>query len=280
MIIDSHIHIGKVLNFDMQEETVLASMDKYGIDFSLVSNAEATEVDHDQNSLPTENQFRQIDLNARLLQFVRKNPKKLGALLWVKPATEGCTAEFEEFLVKNRDLIYGIKVHPYHSKLSFGSPEVAKYIELARKYSLPVVTHTASDYESRPQVAYEVALKNPDVNIVMVHMGLGTDNEEAIELISRLPNLYGDTTWVTPEKAIKAIEVCGSDKILFGSDSPIDGLTTYNFYKPYFEDIKNLLSKQDYEKLMFRNAIKLFNITNVNDKRMSKKDLMNTQSFS
>lgn len=25
---------------------------------------------------------------------------------------------------------------------------------------------------------------------------------------------------------------------LFGSDNPIDGLDTYTFYKPYFEDIQ------------------------------------------
>lgn len=262
MIIDSHIHIGKIINFNMPEETVLASMDKYGIDFSLVSNGEAAEVDHEQKPIPKEAQFGQIELNEKLIKFVRSNPDKLGALLWVKPISEGCTKELEKFLVKNKDVIYGIKVHPYHSKISFGSPEVAKYIELARKYSLPVVTHTASDYESSPKVAYEVALKNPDVNFVMVHMGLGTDNEEAIELISKLPNLYGDTTWVTPDKALKAINICGADKILFGSDSPIDGLDTYIFYKPYFQDMKNLLPKENYEKLMFKNAISLFKLKN------------------
>jgi predicted TIM-barrel fold metal-dependent hydrolase len=259
LIIDTHVHIGKMLNFNMQEETLLASMDKYGIDFSLVSNVEGSEVDHEQKTLPKKQQFGQIDLNERLLQFVRKNPEKLGALLWVKP-TEGCTAEFEKLIVKNRDIIFGLKVHPFHSKLSFDSPVINKYIELARKYSLVVVTHTANDYESSPQVAYEVALKNPDVNIVMVHMGLGTDNEKAIELISKLPNLYGDTTWVTSDKTLKAIEVCGIDKILFGSDNPIDGLDTYTFYKPYFEDMGNILSKEDYEKLMFKNAIKLFKL--------------------
>ncbi len=52
MIIDTHIHIGKILNFDMQEATVLASMAKYGINFSLVSSVEASEVDHEQKPLP------------------------------------------------------------------------------------------------------------------------------------------------------------------------------------------------------------------------------------
>jgi predicted TIM-barrel fold metal-dependent hydrolase len=266
MIIDSHIHMGKILNFNMSEETILASMDKYGIDFSLVSNIEGSELDHNQNPIPIEEQFGQIELNKKLLDFVRKNSNKLGALLWIKPRTEGCTPEFQELIAANRDIIYGIKVHPYHSKTSLGSVQVAKYIELARKYSLPIVTHTASDYESSPRVAYEVALQNPDVNIVMYHMGLGTDNEEAIELISKLPNLYGDTAWVEPEKVMKAIKVCGIGKILFGTDNPINGLDTYNddrYYNFYFKDMKNYLSKEDYDKFMFGNSAKLFNIKGI-----------------
>lgn len=263
MIIDSHAHIGKILNFNMAEDMLLESMDIYNISFSLISNGEAAEVDHDQNPIPVENQFRQIELNERLLKLVEKHQDKLGALLWVKPVTEGCTTEFEELIVKNRELIYGIKVHPYHSKLAFNSEEIDKYIQLARKYDLPVVTHTAGDYESSPELVYEVALKYPDVNFVMVHMGLGTDNEKAIELISKLPNIYGDTTWVLPEKGMKAIEVCGIDKIMFGSDNPINGVDTYNddmFYNFYLEEMEDLLSEEGYEKFTYKNAEKLFKI--------------------
>lgn len=36
MIIDTHAHIGKMLIFDMPEEDLLYSIEKYGIDFSLV----------------------------------------------------------------------------------------------------------------------------------------------------------------------------------------------------------------------------------------------------
>ena len=45
MIIDSHVHIGNIMNFNMPEEMVLKSMEKYKIHYSLVSNIEASEVD-------------------------------------------------------------------------------------------------------------------------------------------------------------------------------------------------------------------------------------------
>ena len=72
MIIDSHVHIGKIINFNMPEQIVLESMKKYGIDFSLVSNAEAAEVDQTQKPIPKEHQFAQTELNERLLNLCAK----------------------------------------------------------------------------------------------------------------------------------------------------------------------------------------------------------------
>lgn len=244
----------------MPKEFVLASMEKYGIDYSIVSSGEAIEVDHAQKPIPSEFQKGQIEVNEEALDFAKKNPGRIGVLLWIKPSTEGCTLEFENFIIKNRNNILGIKVHPYHSKMHFESAEVEKYIELACKYSLPVVTHTATDEESSPEEVYKVAQKFPDVNFIMAHMGLGSDNKRAIELVSKLPNLYGDTTWVSPENTLEAIKICGIDKILFGTDSPIDGIDTYEKYSYYFNEMKNKLSAEDYDKLMYKNAMKLFKI--------------------
>jgi predicted TIM-barrel fold metal-dependent hydrolase len=263
MIIDSHVHIGIIGQFHMPESMVLESMEKYQIDYALVSNIEASEVDGDQIPIPEEQQISQLAANQKTINFARANPDKIGALLWVKPATEGCTPQFEALIADNRDLVYGLKVHPYLSNISFGSPEVEKYIQLAQKYDLVMVTHTSNDAASHPRVVYEVAQKFPDVNFVMVHMGLATDNQETIQLIAKLPNLHGDSTWVVPEKTMQAIENCGIDKILFGTDNPIDGPDTYGnsqFYKYYFFDMKGDLSTLEYEKFMYRNAIRLFQL--------------------
>jgi Tat protein secretion system quality control protein TatD with DNase activity len=52
MIIDTHVHMGKALNFIMSEKMILDSMKENHIDFSIVSNIEAIEVDHNQHLLP------------------------------------------------------------------------------------------------------------------------------------------------------------------------------------------------------------------------------------
>ncbi len=263
MIIDVHTHIGDFLNIKMSEEVFLESLNKYNIDFALCSCVTAAEVDHKQVLIPMNEQVSQQDSNERMLKLVREYPNKTGAFLWIKPKTESCDQAFEEMIIKNRDIIYGIKVHPFHSKTAFNSEKVQDYIRLAEKYNLPVVTHTASDYESSPRLVYEMAKKYPSVNFVMFHMGLGTDNKEAIEFISKLPNLYGDTAWVKADVAIEAIKKCGSHKILFGTDNPIDGLDTYDndmFYVNYFIELKKQLTTEEYENLMYKNAVQLFGL--------------------
>ena len=262
MIIDSHAHIGEMLNFKLSETVLLDSMERYAIDFCLVSNVESSEVDHEQVLIPSCSQHSQLKSNERVLKFVKQHPNRLGALIWVKPLLEAVDASLEALIEENRAVIYGLKVHPYHSRVAFDDKRMIPYFELARKYQLPIVTHTANDQYSTPLHVYEVAKRYPDLNFVMVHLGLGTDHELAIKLISKLPNLYGDTTWVNAKDTLKAIKVCGVDKIMFGSDNPIDGLETLGkrIYQDYFYDLKNSLSHTDYEKLMGLNAKQIFKI--------------------
>ena len=115
---------------------------------------------------------------------------------------------------------------------------------------------------------YNAAKKHPELRFVMVHMDLGTDNREALELLGRLPNLYGDTTWVPLSTTLEAIRRWGSGKMLFGSDNPIDGKDTYlhnrtgdrSLYQQYFNEFREAVSADVYDNIMYRNAMKLFRI--------------------
>lgn len=259
MIIDSHVHIGMHENIDMKLEYILKSMEKYKIDFSLVSSAEAEEYNGNLERL---NSRDQVILNRSLIDVVKRYPDKLGALIWCKPKNEIVTDELEQLVEENLQYIYGFKFHPFHSQLPFNDPLMEPYIRLAEKFNLPIVSHTASSYESSPKLVVEMAQKYPNVDFVLVHMGLGTDNEESITLVSENDNVYGDTTWVHHEKVVKAIQVCGTSKILFGTDNPINGVDTLGgeFYQPFFTELKKLLSEEEYNALMYQNAMRIFNI--------------------
>ena len=57
---------------------------------------------------------------------------------------------------------------------------------------------------------------------------------------------------------VEAIRRCGSKKMLFGTDNPIDGENTLlhnktgdrSLYQQYFNELKELISEAEYEDLM------------------------------
>lgn len=271
VIIDAHVHTGLFASpektVDMREEIVLKSMELYNIDYALVSNA-AVEYDCELQPVPLEMQISQEESFLGSVAFARKNKDKIGILPWIKPATETADERFEEILKENLDVIHGIKVHPFHSKTAFDSERVEPYIKLAQKYHLPVLTHTADCDEASPVRVYNMAKKYPDVNFVMAHMGLGTDNQEAISLLGKLPNLYGDTAWVPLSSTLQIVKEYGSKKLIFGSDSPIDGLHTYrenmagepSLYQQYFYELEDKIGTEAYEDIMYKNAMRVYGI--------------------
>lgn len=269
MMIDMHVHIGgEDLGFQMNENMVIEAMDKYGIDFAIVSNGDAGEVDHQQKLIPEQLQTSQEDALARTIAFAKKYPGKIGVAVWVKPLTQGMTKELEEMVYANKDIIYAIKLHPYHSHIAPTDERVLPYIELAEKLNVPVISHTGNNADDSPVHLCELAKMFPKVSFIMAHMGLETDNKEALELLGKADNLYGDTAWVPMSTTIKAIKMYGSKRIMFGSDMPIDGVDTYlhnpkgdrSLYQDYFHELPKLISASAYEDLMYKNALRVFNI--------------------
>lgn len=268
MIIDIHSHIGEILNFKMPEENLIESMERYNIDFSICSNCEAVSFDHNHKSLPYTMQKSQRTVYADTIRFARKHSGKIAVMPWVKPHYENISNEFISMIRQNLDITVGIKVHPVHSFINFNSPPVEEYVKLAEQFDLPVLVHTGNTTESSCKNVYDMAVKYPGVKFIMGHMGLDTDNQEAIKMIKERKNLYGDTAWVPIESTVQAIRECGSEKIMFGTDNTIDGVDTLNvnpkgepsLYQRYFNELKDLITKDEYEKLMYKNAIKVFKL--------------------
>ena len=262
MIIDSHVHIGVFGRYNMKKEFVIDSMKRYGIDYSLVSPIMGVEYGQDHMPLPDDWPYDQQSANIEAIEFARENDGMIGILPWCRPAAEGFTDEFAQLATDGGKYVKGLKFHPYHSMMPITAPQVEPYLRFAAERGLPVEVHSSNDEFSQPRFVYEVAKAHPDINFIMVHMGLITDNNEAIELIGSLPNLYGDTTWVKPESGLRLMKKYGAHKLLFGTDNPIDGPDTYAhpFYKVYFGEFREWVSPDDYELLMHGNAERIFDI--------------------
>lgn len=260
MIIDSHMHFGKILYFDLGKEKVLESLNKYNIDIGLVSSILGAEFDQDHNVLPSHLNADQRIVIKETVDFVKEHPGRLRGMFWIKPHTQGFTDEIGQLLIENRDYICALKVHPFYSNLAIDDPKYEPFFNFAEEADMPVAIHSSCDDKSNPKQVYKIAKKYPRVNFINVHMGLLTDNSEAIEYCSRLDNLYCDTSWVTFENVIKAVRKCGSEKILFGTDAPIDGVTTYDWYEKHLKSMGEYLKPHEVENVLYKNSKSLFKI--------------------
>ena len=78
MIIASHVDIGgEYLGFTMNEMMVTEMMERYPVDYAIVSNSDSGELDHSQHLIPKEHQVSQEAALQRTITFARKNPKKI-----------------------------------------------------------------------------------------------------------------------------------------------------------------------------------------------------------
>ncbi len=268
MIIDMHVHCGIGEPFYMPNSMVEEMIEKYRIDHVILSDIRACEHTQELTPVPENVVMSQNQVFKETIDFARKHPGRIYVMPWIKPSTDGVDDEFISIIENNKDVVKGIKFHAHNSMLRSDSPAMEPYYELAAKYQLPVLIHTGGIEEASSKYVYNAAKSHPDVNFIMGHLGLGTDNTEAIDLVSQLPNLYGDTAWVPISSVLYFIKKCGDDRLLFGTDSPIDGLDTYvqngmgepSLYLQYFNDLKTMISDESYNKIMYKNAAKLFNI--------------------
>lgn len=270
MIIDAHVHIGgDNVGFDMREDIVLESMKKYHIDICIISNGDSGEYGHDLEILPKEVQVDQKASLKRAIDFAKENEGKIYAGFWCKPHHEELDEEIEKMIADNRKYMIALKVHPYHSNLAFDDDKMIPYLDLAVKYDLPVIVHTGTSYNDSPQRVYNMAKKYPNLKFIMAHMGLGSDNWLAIDLMEKADNLYADTAWVPVSTTVEVIKRYGSKRVMFGTDSPIDGVDTYycnkegepSLYRQYFGELKDMISKEDYDNLMCNTAKEVFGIS-------------------
>ncbi|MBA4322950.1 MAG: hypothetical protein C0408_09065 [Odoribacter sp.] len=267
MLIDSHTHIGNI-PFEVGKNRVknlpgkdlIISLEKYKIDFAIVSGLEGAEFDSEFKIAPKGMQVSQKEGLERVIRFARDNVNKVRGLFWIKPYTEQLTKEIENLVTENRDMICGLKVHPTLSNLKFTDRKYYPFLEMAVKLGLPVQVHTENDGRSDVKYVGKIASIFPELKFVMVHMGMNTDNSEALSLIKNSSNIYGDTCVVEHENIINAIRECGSDKILFGTDSIVNGIDTYERYIPLIEKISESFSQKEAAEVLGLNSMTLFNL--------------------
>jgi predicted TIM-barrel fold metal-dependent hydrolase len=255
-IIDTHTHIGYRPKLSVCESNLVESERDFGTNFVLFSY-DGSEFFKDRDI----GRYTPMKLVLKhSLTFLRKN-SGYGMLIWVQPYGHKDIATIDKFIAKNREKVYGIKFHPACSHVRIDSKKAAPFIELAKKWNLPILVHTAMDKYSSIIYLKVACERYPDVNFIAAHMELGTDHLYTIDALKKYHNLFCDTAWVDA-RTVKRLEKEGlADRVMFGTDNPIDGIDTLN--EDIYQNLKKnrmKLKRADYEALMYKNALRIYKI--------------------
>src|SRR5574344_520385 len=260
-IIDAHAHIASWPTIKVSEDCILSGMKKHKILFTLVSDGDSVEWDNKDFKYKTVYATQKKALKDSI-KFARDNPMHIGVLLWCRPLKEGLTEEIENMVLENRDVIYGLKFHPYYSLMPITDDRMKPYLEFAKKYHLLVLVHTATNENSSILHLEKVAKLYPTVIFVAAHLEMLSDHKEAIRIVKENDNIYADTAWVPLADTKELIKACGKNKIMFGTDSPIDLAKTLDnpIYKEYYAKGERVLGKRNFDSVMRNLAIQIYRL--------------------
>jgi len=154
----------------------------------------------------------------------------------------------------------GIKLHPDFQVFDIDDPKMFKIYECASDLKIPVLFHVGDENSdaSSPVRLSRVLELFPDMVVISAHMGGYRSWEAAADYLLG-KNLYFDTSSTMialPYPKVRSmIYKHGVDKILFGSDFPLQTTPTA------FQDIINLnLPYEDMNMILYQNAANLLGI--------------------
>lgn len=193
------------------------------------------------------------------------------------PLFEGCREECKRL---RRAGIKGIKLHPAYQEMDINTPEMLRVIDAACEEGLIVLTHAGIDiglydhnYSSVEQILDVILQVHPE-KFVLAHMG-NWANWETVESDLCGANVYFDTafsigkinpypgaqktpyhnSFLTDESFVRICKKHGTEKILFGTDSPWQD-------QGYYADLIQKLdfSLEEKENIFYNNAVSLLGL--------------------
>lgn len=163
-------------------------------------------------------------------EYVAQNPDRLIGFLSVDPTVKGWRDEMVE---GHQDLkLQGIKLLSMYAGFKPNDRELDDLWTYATKHGLPVLLHTGTTFIDKapldctlPRLLDDVAIRFPDVRIIMAHLSHPYEGESAV-VIRKHPNVYADCSALHYRPfqlyhSLMLVQEYGVwNKVLFGSDYP------------------------------------------------------------
>ena len=170
-------------------------------------------------------------VNDGVAEFVAAAPNRRIGFLSIHPEVEGAEDELER--ARTELGLRGIKLGPNYQGFDPLGAAALRVYELAERHGLPILFHQGASpvrdaplRYAHPLLMDEIAIRFPELRVVMAHMGHPWQRE-TIVTIRKHPHVYADVSalfyrpWSFYEGLRLATEWGALDKLLFGSDFPI-----------------------------------------------------------
>ncbi len=162
--------------------------------------------------------------------FVRKAPEILIGFAGCDPTQPNCLEELH-YAIETLGL-KGVKMGPIYAGIDPRDSRCEMVYSYCQERGLPILFHVGTTFNHKAPLAYsrpwlwdEIAIKFPDLRMVLAHLG-HPFCEECLVVIRKHPHLYADLSalyyrpWQFYNAMIAAQEYRVTHKILFGSDYP------------------------------------------------------------
>jgi len=210
-------------------------------------------------------------------EYVAQSPDRLIGFLSLDPTQPGWRDELEEGHRKLK--LKGIKLMPMYAGFQPNSRELDPLWEYATKHRLPVLCHTGTTFIRQapldctlPRLIDDVAIRFPDVKIIMAHLSHPYEGE-CVVTIRKHPNVYADCSALhyRPFQLYHSLMLLQEygvwNKLLFGSDYPfttvlasLDGMRSLN--KMLDGTGLPRLDMEAMEQMFHRDTLKILEIEN------------------
>lgn len=183
--------------------------------------------------------------DAYVAEFVARAPHKLIGFAACDPTQASHMDELRDGI--ERLGLRGVKMMPMYAGFDPRDPRCDAVYAYSQAHGLPILFHTGTTFNraaplgfTRPWLWDEVAIRYPELRMVLAHVG-HPFCEECLVVIRKHPHVYADISalfyrpWQFYNMLIAAQEYNVTHKLLFGTDYPfakshesIDGLRNAN----------------------------------------------------
>jgi hypothetical protein len=208
-IFDAHTHVGIGRHHGRRytAEQLVAGMDRFGVDRSLVIPFPVVEDYHRAHD--------------EIGQAVRAFPSRLVGTASLYPFIPETAFRSEVQRCAEELGFRALKLQPQYHPVNPLSSHGDFFFETALRHQLPVVVHTGAGVPfASPSLYIIPARKFSELKLVLAHCGGSVHFSEAIVAASVCPNIYLELSSLMPHHILEVLKHVPSSRLMIGSDLP------------------------------------------------------------